>query len=206
MREDNDERDAHRWARVVAGDAVAFGEVFTEHADAVYGHCVRRTADPVAAEDVTSLVFLQAWRRRAQVPADGVVPWLFGTANNLLRNHARTLRRNRALVVRLSVPETVEPDVSEEAVERLDAVRRAVQVRAQLAGLSRPLREVVELVVWDGLTYEQAATVLGVPVGTIRSRMSRSRARLTQAFADIEAVGTGSARSPEGDDWMRSPR
>lgn len=169
------------WARVKQGDEAEFGAFFNRYADTVYGHCLRRLGDWSAAEDLTSLVFLQAWRRRADVPADAVVPWLLGAANNLLRNHRRALWRHRRLVARLAIPDPVE-DPSDESVERLDAARQIKDVQAALAQLPRASRQVVELVVLDQLTYEEAAMALGVPVGTVKSRLSRARPKLSALF------------------------
>lgn len=198
MREDS-EGAARAWPLAVEGDEVAFGVVFTRYADLVYGHCVRRCGDPASAEDLTSLVFLQAWRRRASVPADALAGWLLATANNLLRNHDRTLRRNRSLVARLSVADQVEPDPSDDAVGRLDALRRAHALRDELARLPRRSREVMELVVGDGLSYEQAAAALGVPVGTVRSRLARARGRLAAATGpgddDAEPVAAAAVQA-----------
>jgi RNA polymerase sigma-70 factor (ECF subfamily) len=196
------------WARVALGDEAAFGEVFTCYADRVYGHCVRRTGDWAAAEDLTSLVFLHAWRRRAEVPPDGVIAWLLGSANHLMLNHARTLRRNRSLVARLSAATATEADPSEDAVERLDAERQAQRVQAALAQLPRVSRDVLELVVWGGLTYEQAAKALAVPVGTVRSRLARARARLA-SLADTDIATTADSRLAAKDTWsdeMRSSK
>src|SRR4051794_28469212 len=197
--------DGPLWARVARDDEQAFGVVFTRYADAVYGHCFRRTADWAAAEDLTSLVFLQAWRRRHQDTPDTLLPWLLGVANNLLRNHARTLRRSRSLVARLSVPPVPVPDPGEDVAERLDDARQMELVLAALRRLSRTSREVVELVLWDGLSYEDAAAALGVPVGTVRSRLSRARTRLAAAaVADqvglptTAAIARAAVRTPHG--------
>jgi RNA polymerase sigma-70 factor (ECF subfamily) len=107
----DDAEEDHFWARVMEGDDLAFGVVFRRYSDAVYNHCFRRTADWSAAEDLTSLVFLQAWRRRQETVPEAVLPWLLGIANQLLRNHVRSQRRNRALVARLSAPGPNRPEL-----------------------------------------------------------------------------------------------
>ncbi|MER7667073.1 RNA polymerase sigma factor [Kitasatospora sp. NPDC096128] len=181
-------------ARLRAGDQCAYGEIFDEHAQAIYGYAVRRLGDWAAAEDVVSLTFLEAWRLRGKLREDGegVRPWLFGIATNVLRNTARAGRRHRAAMERLPEREAV-PDFADELVERLEDSRRLAAVRRALARLRRGDREVFGLCVWAGMEYAAAAEALGVPVGTVRSRLSRARARL-RVLVDAElAVGERAA-------------
>src|SRR5712691_8826257 len=102
-----DESDLELWERARRGDHAAFGALFTRHARPVYNFCFRRTADWALAEDLTSAVFLEGWRRREQVRLAGpsALPWLLGVATNLLRNQRRSLRRYRGALARLSPPE-----------------------------------------------------------------------------------------------------
>jgi len=90
-------------ARVRAGDKDAFGELFAEHARAVYNHAFRLTGDWSTAEEVVSLAFLEAWRLRGPVRPEGdsLLPWLLGIAVNVARNVARSARRHRAAMSRL---------------------------------------------------------------------------------------------------------
>ncbi|GLW67985.1 hypothetical protein Kpho02_02840 [Kitasatospora phosalacinea] len=176
-------------ARLRAGDQGACGELFDEHADAVYGYALRTLGDWAAAEDVVSLTFLEAWRLRGTLHEEGgsVRPWLFGIATNVLRNTARAGRRHRAALARLPEREAV-PDFTEELVTRLDDGARLAAVRRALGRLRRGEREVFRLCVWVGLDYASAAEALGVPVGTVRSRLSRARGRL-RALAEEELAG-----------------
>ncbi|MFI6514363.1 RNA polymerase sigma factor [Spirillospora sp. NPDC050679] len=171
--------DAALWRRARDGDEHAFGELFDRHARAVYGFCFRRTADWTAAEDLTSVVFLETWRRRGQVrlESDSLLPWLYGVATNVLHNHRRSLRRHRAALARLPAPPPV-PDGADDTAARLDAEHRMREVLASIAELPRRDREILTLSVWEGLGYAEIATALGVPVGTVRSRLSRVRAKL----------------------------
>jgi RNA polymerase sigma-70 factor (ECF subfamily) len=170
-------------ARVRAGDHDAFGVLFDENARAVCNLGFRLTGDWSAAEEVVSLTFLEAWRKHAQIDPDGgdLRPWLFGIAVNVSRNLSRAARRYQAAMSRLPPPSLV-PDVAEEVAGRLDdgaAVRDAVRA---LARLSRAERELIALCVWSGLDYASAAQVLGLPVGTVRSRLSRARRKLRAAL------------------------
>jgi RNA polymerase sigma factor (sigma-70 family) len=171
--------DGELWDRAVAGRAEAFGELFERHARSVYNHCFRRTASWADAEELTSAVFLEAWRRRHEVRPTGesARPWLLGVANNVLRNHRRSLRRYRAALARVPLPRH-DTDPADEVAGRLADEQQMRRVLACAGRLPRPDQEVLALCAWSGLTYQEAAGVLDIPVGTVRSRLSRARARL----------------------------
>jgi RNA polymerase sigma factor (sigma-70 family) len=178
--------DIELWDRAVAGDAAAFGVLFERHARAIYNYLFRRCADWSVAEDLTSVVFLDAYRRRDSVRIqDGkVLPWLYGVATNVLRNQRRSLRRHAAALRRLPPPEA-QPAFGADAADRVDAEREMRAVVAALARLPRTDRDVVALCLWSELSYDDAALALGVPVGTVRSRLSRARQRLADERAAL---------------------
>ncbi|MFC7484976.1 RNA polymerase sigma factor [Luedemannella flava] len=146
--------------------------------------------DRAGAEDVVSLTFLEAWRLRERLLPEGesVRPWLFGIATNVLRNTARAARRHRAALDRLPPPDTV-PDPADDVADRLDDAGRLAAARRALDALKPHEREVFVLCVWEELDYAAAAEALGVPVGTVRSRLARARARLR-----LETHGKSPAR------------
>ena len=178
-----DGSDGELWRRAAA-EPDAFGELFERHAHAVYAFCARRTADLGLAEDLTSVVFLEAWRRRGSVELqhDSALPWLLGIANNLSRNARRSVRRGRAALARLP-PALAGASAEDDAIERADAERALKRATEAIAGLARAEREVVVLVLWSDLSYEQAALALGVPVGTVRSRLARARHKLQDSLS-----------------------
>ena len=161
-------------------DPNAFTALFTLHSKAIYNYCFRRLADWRDAEDALSLVFLEAWRRRdKEIPPDKVLPWLYGIATNVLRNRRRAERRFRGALARVPVA-LPEPDFSEETSERLDDERQMSRALELLGQLSARDQDVFVLCAWQGLSYEDAALALGVPVGTVRSRLSRARERVVE--------------------------
>ncbi|WP_406084345.1 RNA polymerase sigma factor [Micromonospora zamorensis] len=177
-------------ARIRAGDSEALGELFDEHADAVHRHALWSGSDPANAEDVVSLTFLEAWRIRESLRPDGdsLRPWLLGIATNVLRNRRRAARRHREALRRLPVRDTV-PDFADAVVDRMHDADQVAAAMAGLRALRRADREVFLLCVWSQLDYAAAAEALGVPVGTVRSRLSRARTRL-RALAQQELAGT----------------
>ena len=162
-----------------AGEPAAFDLLFDAFANAVHRHAVRLTGDWAVAEDVVSLTFLEAWRLRQRLlpEGDSPLPWLLGIATNVHRNAARAARRHRDALRRLPVRQSV-PDFADELVDRMYDAARLAAVQRALGRLRRCEREVFFLCVWSGLDYAAAAEALGVPVGTVRSRLSRARDKL----------------------------
>ena len=190
--------DGELWDRAVDGDPEGFGQLFDHHARSVYNHCFRRTASWADAEELTSAVFVEAWRRRHVVRPIGesARPWLLGVANNLLRNHRRSLRRHRAALARLPEPRP-EPDPADDVAGRLADERQMRRVLALVERLPRRDQEVLALCAWSELTYHEAATVLDVPVGTVRSRLARARARLAELGGNPSSHSDTSGVTPD---------
>ncbi|MCX4979591.1 RNA polymerase sigma factor [Streptomyces sp. NBC_00572] len=172
--------------RFRAGDPSALGEAYDEHARVLYHYAFRVCGDRAAAEDVVSAAFLEAWRCRGKVHAEGgsLRPWLLGIATNIMRGAAREARRRDAALARM--PERgVLPDFADDVLARMTDGEQIRAARAALGKLRRREREVFTLVVWAGLDYAAAGEALGIPVGTVRSRLSRARERLRK-LADAE--------------------
>jgi RNA polymerase sigma factor (sigma-70 family) len=155
-----------------------FGTLFERHGRAIYNYCFRRTADWAAAEDLASVVFLEAWRRRRDIRLENgsLLPWLYGVATNVVRNRSRSLRRHRSALERL--PRGFEADFADDAAARLDDEQQMRAILEAFQALPKRDQDVLALCVWSELSYEEAAVALDVPVGTVRSRLSRARSRL----------------------------
>ena len=173
------------WDRARHGDTAAFGELFERHAKPIYNYCFRRTADWAIAEDLTSTTFLIAWRSvgRESLQAESALPLLYGIATNALRNRKRSVRRGRDAFARLPLARIAEPDFADEAVQRADDAAAMRSLLELFARLPQREQDVLALCEWSDLSYDDAATALGVPIGTVRSRLARGRNRLRELVA-----------------------
>ena len=144
------------------GDQQAFSELYERHARAIYNYLFRRLADWSEAEDLTAVVFLEAYRHRKDVVVlEGkLLPWLYGIATNVLRNRRRALWRHRDLMAQLAgAPASAPPDAS----ARAEAAEQMRSVLERVGALPRRQQDVVALCLWSGLTYQEAAAALDVP-------------------------------------------
>lgn len=133
-------------------------------------------------------------------PRGGSVrPWLLGVATNVARNHCRGNRRYRAAAVAYAAAGPAEasvPDHASEVAGRIDDRRRIAATLRALGTLRRTEREVLVLCLWEGLAYTEVAQALRVPVGTVRSRLSRARTKL-RIGAERELAGEKGEPFPE---------
>jgi RNA polymerase sigma-70 factor (ECF subfamily) len=171
------------------------------HARAIYRFCFRRTADIALAEDLTSIVFLEAWRRRRDLSlAPGeALPWLYGVATNVLRNQRRSQRRYQAALARVQPP-LEEPDFADGLTDRLDDEMQMRLILGRLRELSRLEQEVLSLCVWEGLAPGEAAVALAVPEATVRTRLHRARQHLrTLSETDADTIPDSGSVASQGE-------
>ncbi|GIJ49567.1 DNA-directed RNA polymerase sigma-70 factor [Virgisporangium aliadipatigenens] len=181
--------DRQLWAEAVAGGESSFALLFERHVRAVYNHSFRLTGSWADAEDVTQQVFLAAWRRRSEVTlvADSALPWLLATATFAARGYHRSTRRWLAALRRLPPERSSGDDLAEEVVGRVDDERRMRRLLRAVNRLPRGEREALMLCLWSGVSYRDAATVLNIAEPSLRSRISRARARLARML-DTDAA------------------
>lgn len=178
--------DEEAWAEALAGRGHAFGEVFDRHRACLYRHSRGLAPSWSDADDVVAVTFLEAWRKRNDIQfVDGsMLPWLLRTATFIANNLTRSVRRYRAALRRLPLGEA-QPDPS----EQLDDGEAVTALR----GLSAIDQEVLTLCVLEGISAEDAARIMSVRVGTIKSRLSRAKGRLRGAIGE-----STTALRPEG--------
>ncbi|MEW1960798.1 sigma-70 family RNA polymerase sigma factor [Kineococcus sp. NPDC059986] len=190
------------------GDQDAFGSLYDRHAQLVYRYCHRHALDPSQAEDLMSVVFLEAWRCRLHIAlVDGSArAWLLGVAKNVVRSNARTKRRHAEALQRYTA--TLEADtVADHAPaidDRISAASTARLVWTHMMLLPSPERAVAELCLLEDLSVAQAAVVLGQRPNTVKSRLSRARSRLRSVAQTGDIETPRRARGHVGDE--RTPR
>ncbi|MET7437581.1 RNA polymerase sigma factor [Streptomyces sp. NPDC004082] len=164
-------------------DASAFEPLVRRHSAAPHGYFTRRA--PGAADDLLAEAWLQAYTARHGFDADrgAARAWLFGVARNVLSAHWRRIERQRT-----GLRSGGRDDPWEAVDARLDAAAVAPQLRRLLGQLPPEERELLLLVAWEQLTPGEAASVVGIPAGTARSRLHRARNRLR---ADLPLKLTG---------------
>lgn len=158
----------------------AFAELFERHSASVAAFVTRRVGGE-AAEDVLSETFLVAFRRRADFDSswESARPWLLRIASRVMKKHrADEARQWRAVAASADREETSHEGGIEGASTRLDAAAAVRELAPRIAALGARDRETLFLYAWGGLTQQEVATALGVPVGTVGSRLNRIRRKL----------------------------
>jgi len=182
-----------------------FAVVYRRHAPAIQRYVTRRIGVQ-DADDVVTETFLAAFAQRATFRADGreCLPWLYGIATNLLGRHRRSeLRRLRTAALTWAAPEA-EP-FTDRVDDRVSAQAAKARLAAALAKLPASQRDALLLFAWAGLPYEQVAAATGAPLGTVQSRISRARASLRRALADLDPVMLRLPEKPRRDQPRPAP-
>jgi RNA polymerase sigma factor (sigma-70 family) len=167
-----------------------FAALLDRHGDEIHRYAARRLGAQLA-DDVAAETFLTAFRKRSSydVTRPDARPWLYGIATHAVRDFKRAeVRRNRMLA-RVESDVAAEP-FDERSDSRVTAQQLAPQLAAVLAKLSAADRDLLLLVAWAELTYEETAQALGVPVGTVRSRLHRLRKKVRRALGGINPMAT----------------
>ena len=160
-----------------------FTELFRRHAPHIQRYVTRRLGSGVlnasGADDIVAETFLLAFRQRDRYdPSQADArPWLYGICTNLIGRHRRAEIRQYRAFARTGA-DSVTESFADRVDERVSAANDSPLLAALLAGMSAKLRDPLLLAAWGGLSYEEIAVALGVPVGTVRSRLSRARSKL----------------------------
>jgi RNA polymerase sigma factor (sigma-70 family) len=175
-----------------------FRALYAAHFDCLLGYALRRSSSPEDAADVVSETFLVAWRRLSEVPpGDQARLWLYGVARRTLANQRRSSGRRERLGARLR------SDLAASVPDHAERIAVESDLKSAIAELASLDREVLELTLWEGLEPREVATVLGVPARTVRTRLSRARARLRLRLGDDPVAaghepGEPTMTTPEG--------
>jgi RNA polymerase sigma factor (sigma-70 family) len=163
-----------------------FAAIYARHGPAILRYARRRLGE-TAGEDAATEVFVRAFKQRATYTAQHptALPWLYWLAGQVVGDCARAERRRLRLFARLA--ETVAPASTESPGVKPGLGPEMVRGLRRLADVDR---ETLLLVVWGELTYEEAAAAVGVPVGTVRSRISRARRQLREDIPERASATT----------------
>lgn len=169
-----DDDEAGLWDRVRQGDELALAALFDRYEGRLFRQASRLLTHREDAKDAVTVAFFELWRRRASVRlVDGSpLPWLLTTVAHCARNLERSGRRYRALLDRAPVAEP-------HAVPGHDDSG----VMAALKRLPEREQAVVVLAVLEGYAEREVAQALGIPTGTVKSRLARAKAKLRDEVA-----------------------
>lgn len=180
-------------------DPEVFAGVFDRHYAAIAAF-LRRRLERSLADELAAETFLRAFdgRGRYDVARADALPWLFGIAANVLSRHRRGEERRLRAFARAARPAQEERDL-DDVDARLDAVAASPALAGALASLRAGDREVLLLYAWAELRYEEISVALGIPVGTVRSRLHRARDQVRQRLDGDGVVGSlATSESEEG--------
>jgi RNA polymerase sigma-70 factor, ECF subfamily len=164
----------------------AFAGLYDRHAARIHRYVTRRLGSQVA-DDVVAETFLCAFRRRRRYDLSraDAGPWLYGIAANLIGKHRRAeVRQLRALA--RSGADSVAESYAEQVDARVSAAAAERDLAGALACLAAGDREVLLLIAWAELAYDEVAAALGIPVGTVRSRLHRARRKVREALGGVD--------------------
>jgi RNA polymerase sigma-70 factor (ECF subfamily) len=173
--------DADLVAALAGGDRAALAELYARHAPWLVLRLARRCADPGVVDEVVQDTFVAVWRSARRWDGRGeVAAWIWGIG---IRRLLDTLRRRHAPAAAWADWQEQARHLQESAEEQVLLGVQYGDVGAALDRLSPELRAVVQATVLDGLTTKEAARLLGIPSGTVKTRMMRAKAQLRGALA-----------------------
>jgi len=166
-----------------------FAAIFERYFAQIHQYLARRVSDRTA-DDLAAEVFVVAFaqRQRYDLARDCARPWLYGIATNLAGTHWRQEQRRYRALARTDARQ-VSPSDEDLVADRVSASATGPALAAALAGLEAGDRDVLLLVALAGLDYQEVAQALGIPYGTVCSRLNRARRRLREALGGTNPAG-----------------
>jgi len=167
------------------GEPGSFGLLFERHARELHHFLSRRLGD--LADDLLAELFVTAFelRHRYRAELGDARPWLYGIASNIVRRHYRAEATRYRALGRVTLA-LATPDSAQEAVARADAHAIRPRLAQALSTLSAADRDVLLMLAWGQLSQAEVAVALGIPLGTVRSRLHRARQQLRPVLDDLQ--------------------
>lgn len=172
-----------------------FEQLYRANYVAVLTYAIRRTADAEAARDVVSEVFEIAWRRRDEIPAQHVLPWLYRVAANRLGYRYRSDQRELQALRRLATEASTD-SATPGTAEQVEAAHALADVATALGRLGLKDQQVLLLNAWEGLSGHELAVALGCSTTAAGVRLHRARRRLRSAVGTDRESSTAPADGP----------
>jgi RNA polymerase sigma-70 factor (ECF subfamily) len=168
-------------------DHQAFAELFDRHSNALFRYAFGLTHSAADAQDLVQETFMTAWKRLADIHmvGDSMLPWLIVAC----RNHGANLQRSNVVRAAASLEDADGASVDDGILGRLEHVEELAWIYKAVNDLSATDRRIVELCLYEGRDYHEAAALLGLSVGVITKRIHRTRSRLRdqRSFHEREA-------------------
>ncbi len=176
--------DSELVERLRSGDEASWRELYRRHQGRLYRYALRMSGSTATAEEITQETFVAFLEQSERYDAGQgpLAAWLIGIARNRLR---KAMAQGAPWE---PIDDTPVPAPEHDPLAALTHAERLAAVRAAVQALPPSFREVVLLIEFEELSYEAAASAMGVPVGTVRSRLYRARALLMQALAAQRVV------------------
>jgi RNA polymerase sigma-70 factor (ECF subfamily) len=176
-------RDAALLARIAEGDHEAFTQIMRDHEDRVFSVCLRILSDRELALDATQETFLTAFRKAGQFKGESTFgTWVYRIAVNTCYDILRKRKRRPSE----PIPEHLDP-ADHRAQEEVEAAGIRPEIRAALAAIPPEFRSAIVLADIEGMSLPDTAEVLGIPVGTVKSRVFRGRRLLARQLGNRTA-------------------
>ena len=168
-----------------------FAVLFDRHAPHIYRYLARRAGRQVA-DDLVAETFLAAFakRDRYDLSHPDARPWLYGIATNLVSQHRRDEARQYKIMQAAAAAEPQVPGHADRVAADVTAQAMRTLLEGALAALAAGDRDVLLLIAWEQLTYQEVSRALGIPVGTVQSRLHRARTKVRQVLAGTDAGAT----------------
>lgn len=166
----------------------AFAELFDRYSGMLYRYVVKRLG-PEPAEDLVGETFLVAFSRRKSydLAYPDARPWLFGILTKLISRHHRSEAARYRAMQRAPLDGDVESP-ADRVANGVTAQAARPELASALAALPAKDRDVLLLIAWGDLTYDEVAQALGIPIGTVRSRLNRGRRKVRAALGDTNPM------------------
>ena len=192
--------------RAQQGDNVAFEELLLLHQKKVYNLCLRMSANPDDALDLSQEAFIKAWRALGQYQFEASFStWLFRLTSNVCIDFLRRKKRRQETSLTESYDDSDEgaelsvPDAQPGPEQQAMTNETKIELARAMEQLSPEHREILQLRVIEDLQYEQIADILGVRVGTVKSRLARARLSFRKILKAGNYFDSASSEPVEGE-------